>query len=89
MTDFSDFGCLNLVKIHKSIFSKNNIQIKSENIFYKRFFKAQYTYDIFSLVSEFTLKLPVEIFAYLISKRIVKLYLLWEESCFSGTIVFS
>ena len=49
MTDFSDFGCFNLAEIHESIVSKNNIRIKSENIFYERIFKVQwsYMYNIF------------------------------------------
>ena len=69
MTDFLDFGCLDLVKQHESGFSITVAHIKSENIFFERLLKAQYSYNIFSLVvSKFTLKIPVEILAYLITK---------------------
>ena len=61
---------------------------KSQNIFFERFLKAQESYNIFSLIaSNFTLKIPTKIFAYLITKRDAKLYLLCNESCFSGTTV--
>ena len=64
---------------HESIFTKHNKQIKLQNIFFERSFKAQQSYTIFSLVvSKFTLKIPMERFAYLITK----LYLLCNESCF-------
>ena len=67
---------------HESIFAKNSIRIKSQNIFFEKFFKAQQSYNIFSLVvSKFTLKIPVEIFSSLIRK----LYWLCNESCFFWT----
>ena len=76
---------VDFLKRHESSFLKNVAQIKSQHIFFERFFKGQQSYDIFSLVvSKFTLKMPVEMFAYLITKRAVKLYC--NESCFSGSI---
>ena len=43
--------------------------------FFERFLKAQESYNIFpQVVSKFTLKIPVDIFAYFITKRDVELY---------------
>ena len=55
----------------------------------ERFFKAQSSYNISSLVvSKFTLKILVEIFAYLIMKVVRNhVYFSCDESCFSGNTV--
>ena len=90
MTDFSDFGCLDF-KQHESCFSKTVTQIKSQNIFFERFLKAQQSYNIFFPGCQ---QIHAEnpggnfgIFKYLITKRAVTLYLLYNESCFSGTTI--
>ena len=88
----ADKNCIPINK-NENHFSKNTVRIKSKNISFERLFKAQDNLKtFFSFVRIFAPKIPVEIFAHLISKLLCNIQQSLfgfgcprRKKCFSGT----
>ena len=73
-----NLNCIS-IKRHESRFSKSTERIKSKNISFERLFKAQASFGgqlntCFPFVRTFGPKIPVQMFAYFISKLLCNIY---------------